>query len=317
MSDRPDSPHAADEPPDPFGGDPFAASPPGSRLGPARVDRSTPVGRRALGLDGTADGWMAVVLADGAFADAFVTASTAEAVARGEPTAVGVDIPVGLVDEAVRDADAAARRLLVGATSTVFNAPPRVVVEAWHRGELAGHAEASELARAVAGAGITQQAWRLVPKIAEVDELAGGWGDALRECHPELAFRQLSGGERLPRKRSWDGLARRRALLAAAGVDLPDALPAGGDRAAPDDVVDAAVCAWVAAGLAHGAPLQPHPPEPTQTDGGRPIAIWTRPPPSRPTTPAGDPRREPARPQPGSPDSPESPDPSASPPAWS
>lgn len=265
---------------DPFGGDPFAASPVASRLGPARVDRSTPVGRRGLGLDGTPDGWMAVVLCDGRVDDAFVAASSAEAIARAAPTAVAVDMPVGLVDGAVREADAAVRKLLVGATSTVFNAPARAVVEAWRRGDVSAHADASALSRRVAGAGISQQAWRLVPKIAEMDELAHAWGDSLRECHPELAFRQLAGGARLPRKRSWDGLMRRRALLAGAGVRLPDALAEGGDRAAPDDVLDAAVCAWVAAGLAEGAPLQPHPPEPREVDRGQPIAVWTRPPPS-------------------------------------
>lgn len=235
------------------------------------------MGRRALGLDGTADGWMAVVLHDDRVDDAFVAGSSAAAVARAGPTAVAVDMPVGLLDAAVREADVAARNGLVGAASTVFNPPARSVVEAWRWGQVTGHADASALSRHVTGAGLSQQAWRLVPKIAEIDELAEAWGASLRECHPELAFRQLSGGQRLPRKRSWDGLMRRRALLDDVGVVLPDRLPGGGHRAAPDDVLDAAVCAWVAAGVAAGAPLQPHPPEPRQTDRGRPIAVWTRP----------------------------------------
>lgn len=265
---------------DPFDGDPFAASPPSARLGPARVDRSTPVGRRALGLDGTTEGWMAVVLCDGRVDDAFAVASSAEAVARAEPTTAAVDIPIGLVDAAVRDADAAARRLLPGAASTVFNTPPRSVVAAWRAGTVTDHAQATALAREVTGAGISQQAWRLVPKIAEVGELARGWGDALRECHPELAFRVLAGGRRLPRKRSWNGQAARRALLRAVGVEVPEPITDGGDRVAADDVLDAAVCAWVAAGLASGAPMQPHPAEPTEVDQGRPIAVWTRPAPA-------------------------------------
>lgn len=274
-------PHAdapSPDPVDPFDGDPFAASPRASRTGAARVDRATPAGRRALGLDGTPEGWMAVAIADGRVVDAFVAASSAEAVARAAPTAIAVDIPVGLVDAPAREADVAARQLLVGATSTIFNAPPRCVVEAWRRDELADHAAASALARRVTGAGVSQQSWRLVPKIAEVGELAGTWADPLRECHPELAFRLLAHGERLPRKRSWNGQHARRALLAGVGVEVPDAIADGGDRVAPDDVLDAAVCAWVAAGLAQGGPLQPHPPEPTEIDQGRTIAIWTRPP---------------------------------------
>lgn len=240
------------------------------------------MGRRALGLDGTADGWMAVVLQDGRVADAFVVGSGAEAVVRAEPAAVAVDMPVGLLDVAVRESDAATRSALTGAASTVFNAPARSVVEAWRRGEVTAHADASELSRQVTGSGLSQQAWRLVPKIAEIDELATTWGAGLRECHPELAFRQLAGGERLPRKRSWDGLMRRRALLAGIRVVVPEILPAGGHRAAPDDVLDAAVCAWVAAGIAAGAPLQSHPSQPRQIAHGRPIAVWTRPPESAP-----------------------------------
>lgn len=235
--------------------------------------------RRALGLDGTADGWMAVVVADEQVVDAFVVATGAEAVARAEPAAVAVDMPVGLLDVAVRDADAAARKDLAGAASTVFNAPARSVVEAWRRGEVETHADASALSRQATGVGLSQQAWRLVPKIAEIEQLAAPWGTRLRECHPELAFRQLTAGQRLPRKRSWDGLMRRRALLAGVGVALPDVLPAGGHRAAPDDVLDATMCAWVAAGIADGGPLRPYPAEPRQADSGRPVAVWTRPPP--------------------------------------
>lgn len=236
------------------------------------------MGRRALGLDGTADGWMAVVLQNGRVADAFVAGSGAEAVARAKPAAVAVDMPVGLLDVAVRESDAAARRALAGAASTVFNTPARSVVDAWRRGEVTTHAEASELSRQVTGSGLSQQTWRLVPKIAEIDELAETWGPGLRECHPELAFRELTAGERLPRKRSWDGLMRRRAVLAQIGVALPEVLPTGGHRAAPDDVLDAAVCAWVAAGIADDAPLQSHPSQPGQVARGRPIAVWTRPP---------------------------------------
>ncbi len=232
-------------------------------------------GRRALGLDGTPEGWCGVVLADGAVVDAFVVAAASEAVRRAAPAAVAVDIPVGLVDARVRQADAAARARLRGAAQTVFNAPPRALIEAWREGAVTTHAQATALADRVTGAGISQQAWRLVPKVAEVDELAGSWGAGLCEAHPELAFRTLAGGERLPRKRSWSGLLRRRALLAAVGVVVPDDFE-GGQRAAADDVLDAGACAWVAAGLAAGEPLRSHPAEPSQTDGGRPIAIWTR-----------------------------------------
>ncbi len=230
---------------------------------------------RALGLDGTSEGWCAVIVVAGRVEDAFLEAEAARAVARAAPMAVAVDMPVGLVATGTREADAAARARLPGAASTVFSAPPRPVVEAWRAGQARTHAEASALARHHTGQGISQQAWRLVPKVAEVDALAGAWGDALREVHPEVAFRVLAGERRLARKRSWQGLRERGRLLEEVGVAVP-ARFAGADRVAPDDVLDAAVCAWVAAGLAAGEGLRPHPERPTQADGARTIAIWSR-----------------------------------------
>jgi hypothetical protein len=84
--------------------------------------------------------------------------------------------------------------------------------------------------------------------MAEVEALAAE--GELTEVHPELAFATVAG-EPLPRKRSWPGLRLRREVLEGSGIDLPARFP--GDTAPPDDVVDAAVCAWVADGLAIGA----------------------------------------------------------------
>jgi hypothetical protein len=74
---------------------------------------------------------------------------------------------------------------------------------------------------AVSGSGLSQQAWRLVPKMAEVEELAAQ-GVVLTEVHPELAFATVAGAP-LPRKRSWPGLMLRREILAGSGVELPTA----------------------------------------------------------------------------------------------
>lgn len=235
--------------------------------------------RVARGLDGCPDGWVVVTLADGAVSDVEVVTSLAELPDDGTP--VGIDIPVGLLDVAARDADVAARSLLPGRGSSVFNAPPRCVIDAWAAGEVTDHADASARARAVTGRGISQQAWRLVPKIAEVDREVGD-GRAVLEVHPELAF-TLVVGEPLPRKRSWAGVTTRRAVLGALGVDLPDRFP-GDATCAPDDVLDAAICAWVADGAALGLPPVRLPDPPTQTDGGRPVVIQARAtPPVRPS----------------------------------
>jgi predicted RNase H-like nuclease len=228
--------------------------------------------RRVVGADGCPSGWVAVALEAGAVADVEVVTRLDEVLTR-RPAAVAVDMPIGLVDGA-RDADRAARRLLPGRASSVFAAPPRCVVDAARRGELPDHAAATALAERTTGSGLSMQAWRLVAKIVAVDDLAAS-GQAMLEVHPEVAFAVLVG-ESLPRKRTWAGITTRRAVLAGVGLDLPDRFP-GDEEAAPDDVVDAAVCAWVADGAAAGQPLLSIPERTEQLDHGRPIVITARP----------------------------------------
>jgi predicted RNase H-like nuclease len=239
-------------------------------------------GRVAVGFDGCPAGWVAVTLTDGRVIDVEVVTDLAAAVADRRPAAVAIDMPIGLVD-AVRDADVAARTFLPGRASSVFATPPRAVVDGWRAGEVTTHAAATALAVAVTGKGLSQQAWRLVPKIAEVDTfvatLAAAVADGrspvpVLEVHPELAFTVATGAP-LPRKRSWAGISSRRAVLADLGVVLPDRF-AGDTLAAPDDVVDAAVCAWVADGAAAGQSLFAVPEVTVQHDRGRPIAIHAR-----------------------------------------
>jgi predicted RNase H-like nuclease len=232
------------------------------------------VTRRALGLDGCRQGWVGVRLADGVVDDVAVLPDIERALTWAEGASVGVDIPIGLLDDEARDADAAARARLPGRASSVFSAPPRIVLEA-HLAD-AGHtyADANEVARASSGRGMSQQTWRLVPRIAEADRAVAA-GAQLLEVHPEVAFAEVAGGLPLPRKTSWAGVAERRAWLGRLGLHLPDRFD-GAERCAPDDVLDAAVVAWVADGAAAGETLETLPPEPRQHDRGRPVVIHVR-----------------------------------------
>jgi len=234
---------------------------------------------RAIGVDGCRDGWVVVTLDDGALTSIAVVETLAAVVAAqavtrdGGPAApIAVDIPIGLVDRD-READGAARRALPGRASSVFSAPPRAVVEGYLDGSITDHAQASATAVAVTGKGLSMQSWRIVPKIAEADRLVAV-GHRLFEVHPELAF-TTAVGDVLPRKASWPGITTRRTLLAELGIDLPDRFP-GDERAAPDDVVDAAICAWVAAGAAAGESLRTVPEHTEQTDRGHPVVIRAR-----------------------------------------
>jgi predicted RNase H-like nuclease len=234
---------------------------------------------RVIGVDGCRHGWVVVTLVGGHVDTVEVVGELGPALGTSRPDAVGIDIPIGLSDAPTRGADRAARSLLGRRASSVFSAPLRTVVDAFVAGEVTTHAAATALAVATTGKGMSIQAWGLVPKVAEVDALVVDGADAA-EVHPEVAFATLAG-EPLPRKTSWAGLERRRQLLHALGIVVPAAF-AGADRCAPDDVLDAAVCAYVADGLARSdGTIVTLPARTTEHDRGRPIVITARRPPGR------------------------------------
>jgi predicted RNase H-like nuclease len=109
--------------------------------------------------------------------------------------------------------------------------------------------------------------------MAEVEHLAAS-GVQLTEFHPELAFATVAGCP-LPRKRSWPGMRLRSELLDELGLHLPSRF-FGDTAAAPDDVVDAAICAWVADGVAGAGPVRCVPERTEQRAHGRPIVITIR-----------------------------------------
>src|SRR5690606_994434 len=127
-----------------------------------------------------------------------------------------VDMPIGLPDAGVRGCDLAARARLGARRSAVFPAPSRAVIGA------RDHAEAIVRERAASGRGLSLQAFRLVPKVAELDGLVTPeLQHRLVEAHPELAFARRAGAPAVHPKRTPAGRAERRALLAQAGV-APD-----------------------------------------------------------------------------------------------
>lgn len=232
-----------------------------------------------LGADVWEGRWVGVVLEDGAALRALVAPTVAELVARAEdggaPLAVvGLDIPVGLHDDAPRAADLAARRALGPRASSVFVTPVRAALQA------PDHAAAVLVSRAATGAGVSVQAYGLRHRILEVDGWvrstgAGGpGGRRVVEVHPELSFAAMDSGRPLAaRKKSWAGAARRRSLLAAHGVVLPEELGEAG-AAAVDDVLDAAAVAWTARRVARGE-ARPLPDPPERTPDGWDAAIWS------------------------------------------
>lgn len=243
-----------------------------TRSGIAEARRATgraPAARGAgsgkvVGLDGCPDGWIAAVVERGRLAAIEYAASAGEAIeAHPDAEVFAIDIPIGLSEDGVRAADDAARRFLRDRASTVFRAPPLAALGA------AGYAEASEASRRATGHGISRQSFALAGKIREVAALAAD--PRVHEAHPEVSFAEMAG-EPLARKKSWDGLMLRRALLSARGLAIPDLVGEASRRGAADDIVDAVACAWTAGRIARGEARTF--PDPPQRLGGRAVAVW-------------------------------------------
>lgn len=219
---------------------------------------------RVVGVDGYTKGWVTVALDDGAFQSARLHGGFADLLdAHRDAKAIAVDIPIGLPNaKELRAADVAAKKVLSSGASSVFAVPPRAVLES------STYAAARELATRTWGRGLSAQSFALAQKILEVDAHAD---ERIHEVHPVVTFWTLNGGRLSARKKSWNGALERRALLAGAGITLPDHIEGAGD-AVFDDLLDAAAAAWSAHRIATGT-ARSLPPEPETLDG-RSVAIW-------------------------------------------
>jgi predicted RNase H-like nuclease len=220
----------------------------------------------SVGVDGWRRGWVAIALRAGRFDATYVFKSFADVLSTfPNAAAIGVDMPIGIPDAGVRAADIEARALLGAGHSSVFVVPPRSVLDA------PDHATASALYRSLTGKGLSKQSFDLRKKILEIDALVGP-DEMVIEVHPEVSFRSLAGQALKASKKSWVGTMRRRALLAEAGILLPEDIgPAGVTPV--DDILDAAVAAWSARRYARRE-AKSLPAAPPADAKGRLVAIW-------------------------------------------
>ena len=210
------------------------------------------------GVDGYRKGWVAVSLDPSGDVEVSTHVTFTEVLSL-RARVIAVDIPIDPAGLGVRTTDAGARAF-VGANraSSVFPTPPREALAA------RTFAEANEIARTITGKGISQQAFALGRKILEVHALAEV-DERVIEMHPEVSFRELAGEPVLESKHTAAGLAKRRELLAAAGIALPGAVPGVPEA----DLLDAAAGAWTAARYSRGD-AEAFPPEHRNRLG----AIW-------------------------------------------
>ena len=186
------------------------------------------------GVDGCRGGW-AVALADAeSILDVRVVSTFTDVVAL-RCDAIAVDMPIGLLDHGPRACDVEARRRLGPRRASVFPTPLRPMLAA------TTYAEASAVA------GLSKQAFHLLPKIREVDAvMTPRRQHRIVEVHPELCFAALVGAPCTAPKRTAEGRAER-----LAAVHPPVKRPPSGT--AWDDVLDACALVHTARRLVHGA----------------------------------------------------------------
>jgi predicted RNase H-like nuclease len=234
---------------------------------PAPVEVPVPV----LGVDGCPGGWVGALLEPGAPRPRIVVAPTiAELVAMVRESTgirvVGIDIPIGLPDRSIRQADVLARRALPGKASSIFSTLTRSAYAA------ATRLEADAVNRELVGQGVGAQAFALRDKIVEVDAwLRSRPTVTVLEIHPEVSFAAMTGAPVRAGKKTDEGREQRLEALAAAGIPRPSVLT--GQGYAADDVLDACAVAWSAARHATGL-ARPMPDPPEVFSDGIPAAIW-------------------------------------------
>jgi predicted RNase H-like nuclease len=223
---------------------------------------------RVVGIDGCRKGWVGIVIDDGGLEPLFAPRVADLVAEAGEVAGVAIDIPIGLPEHGVREADRAARERLGRLASSVFVTPVRAALMA------APYREALAVAVRLTGSGISQQAYRLREKIFEVERWLPASPAPVWEVHPEVSFAVANGAPLGYSKHTWAGEQERRLILARQGLAMEGLLLPAGRHAGADDVLDAAIAAWSArrlvAGSGQSLPAQLR----ELTRGGRPMAIW-------------------------------------------
>lgn len=205
---------------------------------------------RVAGVDGCRVGWVVAERTLAGSVSIRIESMVRHVIHDDGLAAVGIDIPIGLLDAAEpggRECDRNARVFLgAGRASSVFSPPVRSVLGA------SGYEDAKERSRRSSphGVSISRQSFAIVSKIAEVDQLmTPQLQRGVVEVHPEVSFATLNGDQPIRvSKKTADGRAARMGLLHRAwGIDVEGLVAQNRIHGVePDDVLDAMVACWTA-----------------------------------------------------------------------
>lgn len=231
----------------------------------------------AFGVDGCRSGWFFVGKSKGRTTLGVVAELSELVNTSPDNPVILIDVPIGLRDSegSPRDCDRLARRLLGrGRGSSVFPAPLRAVLNA------DDYESAVRQSRHLSGKGLSKQAYAIVPKIREVDELLSGCEKArgmVREIHPELCFWAYARARPMVnRKKSRAGFEERMGVLETvlpdAGAIAESALSRyKRNEVARDDIADALVA--LATALSAPRVLRTLPSKPPRDSHGLPMEM--------------------------------------------
>ncbi|HKZ72509.1 MAG TPA: DUF429 domain-containing protein, partial [Steroidobacteraceae bacterium] len=170
------------------------------------------------------------------------------------PTAlIAIDVPIGLPASGSRSCDVRARKLLGRPRgSSVFPAPVRACLRD------GDYASLCSLHRAIDGRGLTKQAFCLLSKIRQGDDLlvrVPAFSECVREVHPEVSFALWNDGRPMRfNKAKSEGQRERQRLIdrewPGERERLMRELREG--RFVKDDLNDACAALWSARRIAAG-----------------------------------------------------------------
>jgi predicted RNase H-like nuclease len=166
---------------------------------------------------------------------------------------IAIDIPIGLLERGTRLCDQEARKLLGWPrASSVFTAPLRPMLDCTdYRG-------ACRVRQEIEGKSMSKQAYNIMPKIKEIDDLLrreAGLRNVIHEVHPEVCFYALAGNRPMrENKKRPEGHQERARLLPERYAALLERAERECLRpgAAPDDVLDAFAALWSAGRIFRG-----------------------------------------------------------------
>ncbi len=196
---------------------------------------------KCVGIDGCKGGWVAVSITDTEF-EVDVFRNIEEFCLKYDDwDRILIDMPIGLPEcnTDIRP-DGAARKMLKGKTSSIFNTPCRQAVYA------DTYSEANEINRQMLEKGLSSQSYAICSKIKEIDEFLNNnpeYKNRILESHPELCFARLNSGEPLyDNKKTYEGMRKRIELLSRYCDQTDDIITYARDnpklKNCMDDVVD-------------------------------------------------------------------------------